>query len=456
MNMNLSHGTPDDDFVARVRESAYASVPESTLDLDSVLRSSRRKHATRRASVTLASTLALATVGAGAAGALPGIPGFWSSTQVEVPSVESPQPFDAVPVDPAPPSPTAIPTPDPEARVANLAPGVQTVAKPAAYRVDADTAVLDLGLDAGGGDRYLAVVTLAKIDGRHSATDLEVLAGGDTALENLRAGNLGGTLLWRGVTSDAMVLPSDGGPALVFGFSSGATEGDQFLVFDDPQTDGAADAQGASASPGTGTGGAGSAAGATGAPEAGASLRVTPFDVLGDGSVWMRVLQVDRSTAEPRGFVYSSQGTWSASWCRSTSPECAVIHDVAGKTVDTPQAAAPAPMVAELAPMLVENAEANEVPAMETCVAQRTGTSWTAPPQLTGKAFWRAPNGVDSNVWRLCLIDMSEALQLASTGEVLPDGEVSPSPAPSEEPTEAPENEDPLGLGALLEGLFGG
>ena len=448
MNMNL----PDDDFVARIRESAHAAVPASTLDLDRVLRSSRRKHATRRASVTLASTLALATVGAGAAGALPGIPGFWSNTPVEVGPLVTPTTLGEVEVDPAPPSPspTAIPTPDPAVELAYLAPGVRTVAQPAAYRVDADTAVLDLGLDAGGGDRYLAVVTLAKIDGRHSATDLEVLAGGDTALENLRAGNLGGTLLWRGVTSDAMVLPSDGGPALVFGFSSGAKEGDQFLVFDDPQTDGAAGAQGASASPGTGSDG-----GSGETPGAGASLRVTPFDVLGDGSVWMRVLQVDRSTAEPRGFVYSNQGTWSASWCRSTSPGCAVIHDVAGQTVNKPKAAAPAPMVAKLAPMLVENAQANEVPAMETCVAQRTGTSWTAPPQLTGKAFWRAPKGVDPDVWRLCLVDMSEALQLASTGEILPDGEVTPSPAPSKEPTEAPEDEDPLGLGALLEGLFG-
>ena len=448
MNMNLSHGTPDDDFVARVRESAHAAVPASTLDLDSVLRSSRRKHATRRASVTLAGTLALATVGAGAAGALPGIPGLWGSTPVEVtPSAEplSTANEGEVPVDPPDPTPTDIPSPEPETRLAYLAPGVRTVAEPATYRVDADTAVLDLGLDAGGGDRYLAVVTLAKIDGHHSATDLEIVAGGDTALENLREGNLGGTLLWRGVTSDAMVLPADGGPALVFGFSSAATEGTQHLVFDDPQTGGAAGAQGAPAAP------------ETDAPEAGSSLPVTPFDVLGDGSVWMRVLQVDRETAEPRGFVYSKQGTWSASWCRSTSPECAVIHDAAGKTVDTPQAAAPAPVVAELAPMLVENAEANEVPAMEACVAQRTGTDWTAPPQLTGKSFWLAPKSVNADVWRLCLIDLSEALQLASTGEVLPDGEVSPKPAtPSPTPTQAPENEDPLGLGALLEGLFGG
>ncbi|WP_454860587.1 hypothetical protein [Promicromonospora soli] len=446
--MNLSHGTPDDDFVARVRESAHAAVPASTLDLDSVLRSSRRKHATRRASVTLAGTLALATVGAGAAGALPGIPGLWGNAPVEVtPSAEplSTANEGEVLVDPPDPTPTDIPSPEPETRLAYLAPGVRTVAEPATYRVDADTAVLDLGLDAGGGDRYLAVVTLAKIDGHHSATDLEIVAGGDTALENLREGNLGGTLLWRGVTSDAMVLPADGGPALVFGFSSAATEGTQHLVFDDPQTGGAAGAQGAPAAP------------ETDAPEAGSSLLVTPFDVLGDGSVWMRVLQVDRETAEPRGFVYSKQGTWSASWCRSTSPECAVIHDVAGKTVDTPQAAAPAPMVADLAPMLVENAEANEVPAMEACVAQRTGTDWTAPPQLAGRSFWQAPKGVNADVWRLCLIDLSEALQLASTGEVLPDGEVSPKPAtPSPTPTQLPENEDPLGLGALLEGLFGG
>lgn len=449
MNMNLSHGAPDDDFVARLRESAHASVPESTLDLDGVLRSSRRKHTARRAGVSLASTLVLATAGAGVAGALPGIPGLWSSAPVEVTPLGTPEPMATVDVEPAP-SPTDIPTPDPAAELADLAPGVTSVARPAAYRVDANTTVLDLGLPAGNGDRYLAVVTLAKIDGRHSATDLEVLAGGDTALQNLRAGNLGGTLLWRGVTSDAMVLPSDGGPALVFGFSSGAKEGDQFLVFDDPQTDGAADAQGASAAPGSGAGAA------KGAPEAGASLQVTPFDVLGDGTVWMRVLQVDRSTAEPRGFVYANKNTWSASWCRSTSPECAVIHDVAGKSVDTPRAAEPAPMVAELAPMLVDDPQANEVPAMETCVAQRTGTDWTAPAGLTGKAFWRAPQGVDGDVWRLCLIDMSEALQLAATGEVRPDGAVSPAPAPSEEPTQAPENEDPLGLGELLEGLFGG
>jgi hypothetical protein len=451
MNMNLSHGAPDDDFVARVRESAHAAVPASTLDLDSVLRSSRRKHATRRASVTLASTLALATVGAGAAGALPGIPGLWSSSPVEVaPSTQPPSIMEGeVDVDPPAPSPTDIPMPEPEARLAYLAPGVRTVAEPATYRVDADTVVLDLGLAAGGGDRYLAVVTLAKIDGRHTATDLEVLAGGDTALDNLREGNLGGTLLWRGVTSDAMVLPSDGGPALVFGFSSAATEGTQHLVFDDPRTTDAAGAQGAPASP------------ETDAPEAGDSIPVTPFDVLGDGSVWMRVLQVDRETAEPRGFVYANQGTWSASWCRSTSPECAVIHDVADASVDTPQAAAPAPMVEQLAPMLVENAAANEVAAMETCVAQRTGTGWTAPPQLTGKSFWRAPKGVNADVWRLCLIDLSEALQVASTSEAPPPGgQGSPppsSPVPSKEPpAEAPEDQDLLGLGELLEGLFGG
>jgi len=446
MNTNFSQGAPDDDFVARVRESAHAAVPASTLDLDSVLRSSRRKHTTRRAGVTLASTLALATVGAGVAGALPGIPGLWSSTPVEV--SPSAAPFstldDEVDVDPPGPSPTDIPSSDPGTRLAYLAPGVRTVADPATYRVDADTVVLDLGLEAGGGDRYLAVVTLATIDGRHSATDLELLAGNDVALDNLRAGNLGGTLLWRGVTSDAMVLPAAGGPALVFGFSSAATEGDQHLVFDAPLTDGAADAQGASAAPGTE------------APEAGTSLRVTPFDVLDDGSVWMRVLQVDRETAEPRGFIYANQGTWSASWCRSTSPDCAVIHDVAGKKVDAPRAAAPAPMVAKLAPMLVENAEANEVAAMETCVARRTGTGWTAPPQLTGKSFWKAPDGVDADVWRLCLIDLSEAMQHASAEGAPPGDDTSPSPSPSQKPTPAPEKEDPLGLGQLLEGLFGG
>nr|BFF19798.1 hypothetical protein GCM10025730_33190 [Promicromonospora thailandica] len=224
--MTMNHHS-DDDFVARLRDSAHAAVPASTLDLDDVLRTSRRKHTARRASVTLASTLALATAGAGAAGALPGIPGLWSSAPVEVsPSAEPPSILEeGVDVEPPAPSPTDLPSAAPEAEAVYLVPGVQSVVRPATYRVDADTVVLDLGLPAGGGTRYLAVVTLAKIDGRHSATDLELLAGGDTALQNLRQGNLGGTLLWRGVTSDAMVLPADGGPALVFGFSSAATEG---------------------------------------------------------------------------------------------------------------------------------------------------------------------------------------------------------------------------------------
>lgn len=448
MNMNVTHGAPDDEFVARVRESAHAAVPASTLDLDGVLRSSRRKSATRRAGVTLASTLALATAGAGVAGALPGIPGFWNSSPVVVaPSTELPSAPGEVGVDRSEPSPTDLPAPQP--KLADLAPGVRTVAEPATYRVDADTVVLDLGLDAGGGDSYLAVVTLAKIDGRHSATDLEVLSGGRTALENLREGNLGGTLLWRGVTSDAMVLPADGGPVLVFGFSSAATQGQQHLVFDDPLTDGAAGGQGAPAAPGAGEG--------SGAPEAGSSLQVTPFDVLGDGTVWMRALQVDRETAEPRGFVYADEGTWSASWCRTTSPECAVVHDAAGRSVDTPEAAAPAPMVARLAPLLVKDPQANEVAAMEACVAERTGTGWTAPAQLTGKSFWKAPEGVAADVWRLCLIDLSEALQLAATGEVPPGTDGSPSPAaPRREPDQTPEDDDPLGLGELLKGLFGG
>lgn len=446
--MSTNHS--DDDFVARLRESAHAAVPASTLDLDGVLRSSRRKHTARRTGVTVASTLALATAGAGVAGALPGIPGLWPSTQVEVsPSAEPPMLLEDgdLDVERPVPSPTDLPSGEPGAQAVYLVPGVQSVVRPATYRVDRDTVVLDLGLPAGDGLRYLAVVTLATIDGRHSATDLELVAGGDTALQNLREGNLGGTLLWRGVTSDAMVLPADGGPALVFGFSSAATDGQQHLVFDDPQTGGAAGAQGAPASPGD-------------EPAPGSSLPVTPFDVLGDGSVWMRVLQVDRATAEPRGFVYAKKGTWSASWCRSTSPDCAVVHDAATQSVSEPEPGAPAPVVAELAPMLVEDAEANEVPAMEACVAQRTGTGWTAPPKLSGKAFWKAPDGVDPAVWRLCLIDLSEALQLASTGEVQPDGAVSPRPGtPEPSPSESPEeesNSDPLGLGALLEGLFGG
>ena len=73
--------------------------------------------------------------------------------------------------------------------------------------------------------------------------------------------------------------------------------------------------------------------------------------------------------------------------------------------------------------------------------------------QAAAARFVRA---TQADVWRLCLIDMSEALQVASTSEAPPPGGVTPRPAPDKEPTQAPEDEDPLGLGALLEGLFGG
>ncbi|MBO0609484.1 hypothetical protein [Myceligenerans salitolerans] len=446
----MSDHLSDQEFVSRLRDTAFEAAGSSTLDVDSVLRSSRRKHTARRAGYAAAAGLALSTAGFGAAGALPGVPGLWSDAPVQV-SPSSSVSSDGGPVD-AEPAPTAEPTtqtagpstlPAESAQVAKAGPGVWQVTEPVTVMADDDTALVDLGIGAWSEDsRFFAQVDLGTEDGETIWKALRVFAGTDRDFATMARGGTAGTLLWDGVTNDAMVRRADGGSSLVFGLTSGLSSGTQHLVLDQPVV--ADDASTTSA-------------------------RITPFDVLGDGQVWLRVAEV-RSQVEPRGFVYTDGDRWGASWCRATSPRCTVTYDPAGDTVGRPSGAALSPLVTELGLAMVDGSAKPVVAAMEVCVSSREGEPWTAPSGLTEDTLGSVPDGIDAGKWRQCLIDLTEAAVAVQDGRIeLPvagenDGPEDPSPtAPGPTPSES-DQDDPTGpietvtdgVGKLLEGVLGG
>lgn len=440
----------DDEFVSHLRESAFDAAGSSTLDVDAVLRSSRRKHSVRRAGYAAAAGIALSTAGFGAAGAIPGVPGLWESGPVQFePSASTSAGDGTVDVAPAPSpeastvgaSPSDIPaSAAAEAEIAEAGPGVKQVTRPVTKRVDEDTVVVDLGLGAwANGRRFLALIDLGVKNGRTVGEDLKMFAGGDADLRALVAGGEAGTLLWQGVTNDAMVLRADGGAALVFGLTSPAQGGLQHLVLDKPLVPG---------DPST------------------ASVEITPFDVLGDGDVWLRVAEV-RSTVAPRGFVYSAGERWGASWCRPSSPRCAVVYEPVEDVVVRPEPGGLPRLVKELGLTMAQAAERPAVSAMERCVTARTGKAWTAPASLTEAALGRVPAGVDAERWRLCLLDLSEAavalrqglIDVPTSGSAGGSGGGAPTSAPGEQDSggsAGPIETVTDGIGGILDGVLGG
>ncbi|GAA1863252.1 hypothetical protein [Myceligenerans crystallogenes] len=440
----------DDEFVSHLRESAFDAAGTSTLDVDAVLRSSRRKHTARRAGYAVAAGLALSTAGMGAAGAIPGIPGLWDSGPVQVePSASTSAGDGTVDVAPAPSpeapgaSPTGIPAAtEAEPQVTEVGPGVQQVTRPITKRVDADTVVIDLGLGAwADGRRFLARIDLGVKNGRTVWTDLKIFAGDGKDFGALAAGRQGGTVLWQGVTNDAMVLRADGGATLVFGLTSPAQGGLQHLVLDEPLVAG---------DPST------------------ASVEIKPFDVLGDGKVWLRVAEV-RSEVAPRGFVYSAGERWGASWCRPSSAKCAVVYQPATDTVVRPDAAGLPGLIKELGTTMATATDRPAVTAMERCVAQRTGRAWTAPADLTEAALGTVPSGVAAERWRLCLLDLSEAAVALQQGliDVSAPTPESPADGGGDILTPAPDEPQPSrsagpietvtdGVGEILDQVLGG
>ncbi|GAB3159622.1 hypothetical protein GCM10027059_06160 [Myceligenerans halotolerans] len=443
----MSDHMSDQEFVSRLRDTAFDAAGSSTLDVDSVLRSSRRKHTTRRAGYAAAAGLVLSTAGFGAAGALPGVPGLWSDGPVHVsPSTSVSSDGDTVDAEPAPtPESTSQTTgpsgiPDESAQITKVGPAVWQVTEPVTVMVDADTAVVDLGISAWGDSlRFFAQVDLGTEDGETVWKALRIFAGTDQDFSAMARGGTAGTLLWDGVTNDAMVQRADGGASLVFGLTSGLTSGAQHLVLDEPLD---------AADPST------------------TSVPIAPFDVLGDGEVWLRVAEV-RSPVEPRGFVFADGDRWGASWCRTTSPECTVTYDPAGGAVGQPSSAELTPLVTELGQVMTGDATKPVVAAMEVCVSSRGDDAWTAPSGLTEDTLGTVPDGVDAGQWRRCLIDLTEAAVAVQRGLIdLPAGDDAPgSDATSPGPTPSDSGDDgstgPIetvtdGVGKLLEGAIDG
>ncbi|MBE1877049.1 hypothetical protein [Myceligenerans pegani] len=450
----MSDHMSDQEFVSRLRDTAFDAAGSSTLDVDSVLRSSRRKHAARRAGYAAAAGLALSTAGFGAAGAIPGVPGLWSDGPVQVsPSSSASVDGETVDAEPAPtPEPTAqtagpatLPAPS-SAKVAKVGPAVWQVTEPGTVMVDDDTALVDLGLSAwGDGLNFFAQIELGTEGDETIWEALRVFAGTDADFRAMTRGDTAGTLLWDGITNDAMVRRADGGASLVFGLTSGLTSGAQHLVLDEPL---------APDDPST------------------TSVEITPFDVLGDGEVWLRVAEV-RSPVEPRGFVYADGARWGASWCRTTSPECTVTYNAAEGVVKKPSRAELSPMVTDLGQVMTEGAAKPVVAAMEVCVSSRTGDTWTAPAGLTEDTLGTVPDGIDAGKWRQCLIDLTEAAVAVQRGLIeIPVGGDDPgsggsedpsptTPGPSPSETERGDSTGPIetvtdGVGKLLEGALGG
>lgn len=448
MNAPLS----DDEFVARLRHTAWDAAGRSGLDVDAVLRSSRRKHRVRRTGYAAAAGLVLSTAGFGAAGAIPGVPGVWNDGPVQVEPSVSADPT-AVVVDvspdttpkPATSGPSDLPTAVDSAEravVTTAGPGVRQVANPVTVTVDTDTLVLDLGLGAWvDGRRFFAVVELAPKDGGAVWKSLRIVAGTDQDFRVLSDGGQAGTVLWDGVTNDAMVQRADGAASLVFGIVQPGQGGAQHLLLDEPLVPD---------DPST------------------TSVEIATADLLGDGEIGIRVAEV-RSAVPPRGFVHSAGETWGASWCRETSSTCTVVYDPARNAVVPPEDEESPALIEELGRTMAEASDQPVITAMEACVAQRTGEAWQAASGLTADALGTTPDGIDPGQWRLCLLDLSEAADALRQGLIdvhLPDSRSADANGEGTTPT-SPDGSGPSDrtgpiesvtdqLGGLLDRVFGG
>lgn len=182
---------PEDDFLARLRRTADDAVPPSTLDLDVVLRSSRRGVQRRRSLAGVAGVVALGLVGTGVVTA--GGPGGLRDLAREV--VAGSPGYEVL---------TA------EATLVDVAPGVVAVEEPATYLRDDGTYVLDLGLGAWRDGERFFVEYVPQPAESESPPGLRVLAGDDGDLVVLRRGGTAGKVVHDGF-QHLVLLQREGG-----------------------------------------------------------------------------------------------------------------------------------------------------------------------------------------------------------------------------------------------------
>ncbi|MFB8228939.1 hypothetical protein [Cellulosimicrobium sp. NPDC055967] len=195
---------PEDDFLARLRRTADDAVPPSELDLDVVLRSSRRGVQRRRSLAGVAGVVALGLVGTGVVTA--GGPDGLRDLAREV--VTGSPGYEVV---------TA------EATLVDVAPGVVAVKEPATYLREDGAYVLDLGLSAWRDGERFFVEYRPEPAGSEQPPGLRVLAGDDDDLAALRRGGTAGTVVHDGFQNLVLLQREGGAEGLVLSVANSDT-----------------------------------------------------------------------------------------------------------------------------------------------------------------------------------------------------------------------------------------
>lgn len=376
-----------DDFMTRLREAALASVPPSTLDLDTVLRSSRRKAALWRAGTGAGLCLAVAAGGVGVANALPLVPGLLDGTA----------------------SVGALAVPDAASSTAATheydipVPGVtaQTHASTRTTTWDDNTVLLGLGLRPEWlpEDQSLWVeYTIPEEDGQDVVGGvLQVLVSGPdgepVSLEERRSGRSTATLLATSVDG-LTVVEGPGGQRLVVGVTAGPTqqrlENDvAHLVLDGAVPDGR-----------------------------GGQVLAVPVPVMDLGErreAFLYAAVLDAQVPGVRaGIAYLVGGLGAGFQACDASGSSCVAYDPASRSVAPGTAPAPPdPAVAELAANLAQrDSLATTDVDLEECLTRRGFPGFDA----NYSDFHSAErDGVPVDVWSACRIDLVDALVLAAT-----------------------------------------
>lgn len=368
---------PEDDFLARLRRTADDAVPPSTLDLDVVLRSSRRGVQRRRSLAGVAGVVALGLVGTGVVTA--GGPDGLRDLAREV--VSGSPGYEVV---------TA------QATLVDVAPGVVAVDEPATYlRVDG-TYVLDLGLGAWrDGDRFF-VEYRPEPAGSKWPPELRVLAGDDDDLAALRRGDAAGTVVHDGFQHLVLLQREGGEDGLVLSAQmSGTSPGaDPSWERDRLQTWVAL---------------AGEAPGATGStfrlPDAWASGLFLNVAALGpDAGSVADVRGVISSTTFSDGTSYTIVTCGSPLSDADRDPSCRSSYDPTTREttpVETPSSVLDRSVVDRLLPLADDPGGRSEA-ELRACLAARG-----AEPAVLPDRWDLDPPGVDGDAWRQCHLDVS-------------------------------------------------
>jgi hypothetical protein len=367
----------DDEFLGRLRRSVDSAVPPSTLDLDDVLRASRRGVRRRRSLAGVAGVVALGLVGTGVATA--GGPAGLRDLAREV--VTGSPGYEVVVA---------------EASVVEVAPGVVATSEPATYLRDDGTYVLDLGLDAWrDGERFFLDVAREN-DAGESSFEIRLVTGDDEDLAGLRAGRPGGTTVDTDVyPSGSVVLEAGGGRTLLVdvlpaeGWRSAPWR--TFVAFNGEITDAAGQQV--------------------------TTIELPTARIGADTPVELDVYAAvvgDREEPAPevRGLIGYGTRSYMVRDCTPPAPgvpedfACAVVYDPLSGTVETARdypAAGDDSVVEALLPLTETlTASADDRELLAACLAERGSPP---PDALLLDSSVPDPPQVDGDAWRQCALD---------------------------------------------------